>query len=166
MLAGKAKQRIFHLSKLRDNFMGTKKLRAEGKEVMSERIIATDNAYVLYVLGVVIFPDVSGFRVSANFIQLLQPFDKIHEYSWGTAILANSLNELRKASMARRNQIGGNMVFLQAWIYVHFPIFTQRAFENKEWYHQYYGDKYTYRKKPSRVLGNPSKATNHGREKC
>ncbi|XP_026419703.1 protein MAIN-LIKE 1-like [Papaver somniferum] len=113
MLVGKSKQRIFHLSKLGDNFMGTKKLRAEGKEVTPERIIATANAYVLYFLGAVIFPDISGARVSVNFIQLLQPFDKIHEYSWGTAILAHSLNELRKASRDQRNQIGGNMAFLQ-----------------------------------------------------
>ncbi|XP_026434327.1 protein MAINTENANCE OF MERISTEMS-like [Papaver somniferum] len=148
MLVGKSKQMIFHLSRLRDNFMGTKKLRAEGNVLTRERIIATDNAYVLYVLGCVIFPDVSGARVSANFIQPLQPFDKIHEYSWGTAILAHSLNELIKASRARRNQIGGDMAFLHALIYVHFPIFAQRAFENKEWDHKYYGDKYIYKSKP------------------
>ncbi|XP_026378892.1 protein MAINTENANCE OF MERISTEMS-like [Papaver somniferum] len=148
MLVGKSKQRIFHLSKLRYNFMGKKKLRADGKEVTPERIIATANAYVLYLLGDVIFPDVSAARVSTNFIQLLQPFDKIHKYSWGTAILAHSLNELRKASRAQRNQIGGNMAFLQAWIYMHFPIFSQRSFENKEWDHRYYGDKYTYISKP------------------
>ncbi|XP_026451318.1 uncharacterized protein LOC113351575 [Papaver somniferum] len=105
MLVGNLKQRIFHLSKLRDNFMGTKKLRAEGKEVAQERIISTANAYVLYVLGAVIFPEVSGARMSANFIQMLQPFNKIHEYSWGTSILAHSLNELRKASRAKRNQM-------------------------------------------------------------
>ncbi|XP_026450701.1 protein MAINTENANCE OF MERISTEMS-like [Papaver somniferum] len=214
MLVGKAKQRIFHLSKFRHNFMGRKNLRDEGKEVTPERIISTANAYVLYVLGVVIFPDISGAHVSANFIQLLQPFDKIHEYSWGTAILV-SLNELRKAFRARRNHIGRNMDFLQAWIYMHFPIFSQRDFENKEWGHEYYGHKYAYKsklknqkkgylklrrqldnlimkyvffdpykedlakrkrkgkkigcrekKKPSRVLDNPSKATNQGREKC
>ncbi|XP_026383973.1 uncharacterized protein LOC113279494 [Papaver somniferum] len=96
MLVGKYKRRIFHLSKLRALFSGTKKLHAEGKQVTKERIFATSNAYVLYVLGSVIFPDVSGARVNANFIQFLQPFDKIHEYSWGTAILAHSLNELRK----------------------------------------------------------------------
>lgn len=118
MIVGKAKQRIFHLSRLRDNFMGTKKLRAEGKEVTPQRVIATANAYVLYVLGAVIFPDVSGARVSANFIHLLQPFGEIREYSWATAILAHSLKELRKASRSQRNQIGGNMAFLQAWIYI------------------------------------------------
>ncbi|XP_026433843.1 protein MAIN-LIKE 1-like [Papaver somniferum] len=72
MLLGKEKQRIFHLSRLRSNFMGTKKLRHEGKEVTRERIIATANVYVLYILGVVIFHDVSGARVNANFIQLLK----------------------------------------------------------------------------------------------
>ncbi|XP_026436202.1 protein MAINTENANCE OF MERISTEMS-like [Papaver somniferum] len=132
------------------NFMGTKKFRAERKEVTREHIIATTNAYVLYVLGAVIFSNVSGARVSANFIQLLQPFDKIHEYSWGNDILAHSLNELRKASKAQMNQMGGNMDFLHAWIYVHFPIFSQRAFENKEWNHEYYGDKYTYKSKPKK----------------
>ncbi|XP_026384315.1 uncharacterized protein LOC113279884 [Papaver somniferum] len=118
MLVGKAKHRIFHLSRLMENFMGTKKLCAEGKEVMPQRIIATANAYVLYVLGAVIFLDVSGARLSANFIHLLQPFGELREYSWATAILAHSLKELRKASRSQRNQIGGNMAFLQAWIYM------------------------------------------------
>ncbi|XP_026428701.1 protein MAINTENANCE OF MERISTEMS-like [Papaver somniferum] len=147
MLVGKAKQRIFHLSKLRDLFMRTKKLCVEGKEVTKERIFATANAYVLDIMGSVIFPDVSGARVNANFIQLLEPFNKIHEYFWGTAILALSLNELRKASRAEWNQIGGNMDFLQAWIYLHFPIFAERAFLNKEWDGHFYGDMYTYNSK-------------------
>ncbi|XP_026399362.1 protein MAINTENANCE OF MERISTEMS-like [Papaver somniferum] len=110
MLVGKAKQRIFHLAGLRYQFMGTKNLRAQGKEVTKERIFASTNAYVLYILGSVIF---HSARASTNFIQLLQPFDKIHEYSWGSAILAHSLNELRKDSRDRRNQIGGNMAHLQ-----------------------------------------------------
>ncbi|XP_026433312.1 protein MAINTENANCE OF MERISTEMS-like [Papaver somniferum] len=118
-----------------------------GKEVTKECIFATDNAYVLYILGSVIFPDFSGARVSANFIHLLQPFDKIHEFSWGTAILAHSLNGLRKASRTERNQIGGNMAFLQAWIYLHFPIFAERDFENKELDGNFYGDMYTYNNK-------------------
>ncbi|XP_026417358.1 uncharacterized protein LOC113312837 [Papaver somniferum] len=147
MLVGKAKRRIFHLSKLRALFSGTKKLRAEGKEVTKERIFATANVYVLYVLGSVIFPDVSGALVNAKFIQLLQTFEKILKYSWGTAILAHSLNELRKASRAKRNQIGGSMAFLQACIYLHFPIFAARDFENKEWDGKCHGDMYIYKSK-------------------
>ncbi|XP_026459689.1 protein MAINTENANCE OF MERISTEMS-like [Papaver somniferum] len=150
MLVGKAKQRIFHLSRLRSNFMVTKKLRHEGKAVTLQRIIATANAYVLYILGAVIFPDISGARVNANFIQLLQPFDKIQDYSWGTSILAHSLTQLRKAFRAQRNQLEGNMAFLQAWIYLHFLIFAKRAFENKDWDGQQYGNKYTYRSKPKK----------------
>ncbi|XP_026428834.1 protein MAINTENANCE OF MERISTEMS-like [Papaver somniferum] len=130
--------------------MGTKKLRAEGKEVTPQRIIATANAYVLYVLGAVIFPDVSVARVSANFIQLVQPFGEIRAYSWATAILSHSLKELRKASRSQRNQIGGNMAFMQAWIYMHFPIFAKRAFENKDWDGENYGDKYNYKSKPKK----------------
>ncbi|XP_026440522.1 protein MAINTENANCE OF MERISTEMS-like [Papaver somniferum] len=110
MLVVKAKHRIFHLSKLRELFSGTKKLCAEGKE-------------------------------------LLQPFKKIHKYSWGTAILAHSLNELRKTFRADRNQIGGNMNFLHAWIYLYFPIFAERAFKNKEWDGNFYGDMYIYKSK-------------------
>ncbi|XP_026419487.1 protein MAINTENANCE OF MERISTEMS-like [Papaver somniferum] len=144
VLVGKAKHRIFYLSKLRDLFMGTKKLHAEGKEVTKERIFSTANAYVLYILASVIFPDVSGARVNANFIQMLQPFDKIHEYSWGTFILAHSLNELRKAYRVDRNQIGGTTGFLQKWIYLHFPIFAEKAFKNREWGDKFYGDMYIY----------------------
>ncbi|XP_026384455.1 uncharacterized protein LOC113280032 [Papaver somniferum] len=109
MLVGKAKRRIFHLSRLRSNFIGTKKLSHEGKAVRPQRIIATDNAYVLYILRAVIFPDVSGARVNANFIQLLQPFDKIQDYSWGTAILAHSLmqeKERRLGSQSKVNIMG------------------------------------------------------------
>ncbi|XP_026459966.1 uncharacterized protein LOC113360709 [Papaver somniferum] len=111
MLVGKAKQRIFHLSRLRSNFMGTKKIRTEGKEVTPQRIIATANAYVLYILGAVIFPDVSGTHVNANFIQLLQLFGKIQDYSWGIAILAHSLTELRKASGLKGTNSEGIWLF-------------------------------------------------------
>jgi Plant mobile domain len=148
MLVGRKKQRIFHLSKLRDEFMGTKKLRHEGKPLTRERIFATANAYVLYILGGAIFPDVSSSRVNANFIQLLEPFDKIHEYSWGTAMIAHSLTELRKASRSERNQIGGNMAFLQAWTYVHFPSMATRAFENQNWDGENYGTKYNFKSRP------------------
>ncbi|XP_026457791.1 protein MAIN-LIKE 1-like [Papaver somniferum] len=89
-------------------------------------------------------------RMNANFIQLLQLFEKMHEYSWGTAMLAHSLKELRKASKAARNQIGGNMGFLQSWIYLHFPVFAKRDFENKEWDREHYGDQYNCRSKPKK----------------
>ncbi|XP_026451510.1 protein MAINTENANCE OF MERISTEMS-like [Papaver somniferum] len=98
MLVGQAKQRMFHLESLRDQFMGTKKLCDQGKEVTTERITATTHLYLLYVLGIVIFPDISDAGVKANYIKLLDLIHKMANYSWGSAILENLLNELRKYS--------------------------------------------------------------------
>lgn len=63
-------------------------------------------------IGMCHFPNTSGNRVDANLLQLLDPLDKVHEYSWGTACHAWLVKELRKASMLGISQVVGNVSLL------------------------------------------------------
>lgn len=92
--------RKFNLKKLRDTFCDTKKIFDKEGRVNPVRINATASGYLLYVLGKCIFPDSSGSLVDASYMQLLDPLDKMHEYSWGTAMVAFLNNELTKGSRA------------------------------------------------------------------
>ncbi|XP_026430891.1 protein MAINTENANCE OF MERISTEMS-like [Papaver somniferum] len=104
-----------------DMFKGTKEKEEKGT-LTDEQVNHAATAYLLCVLGCVIFPNTSGNRVDANLLQLLDPLDKVHEYSWGTECHAWLMEELRKASRVGISQVAGNVSLLQAWIYDHFPI--------------------------------------------
>ncbi|XP_026390882.1 uncharacterized protein LOC113286486 [Papaver somniferum] len=53
-------------------------------------------------------------------MQLLNPLDKMHEYSWVTAVVSFLNNELIKGSRALTAQVNGNICLFQVWIYEHF----------------------------------------------
>lgn len=120
MWSGKQRSKTFQLKSLRDQFMGTLRLHEERK-LDPKRVTATATAYILYILGSVIFPDTSGSRVNATYVQFLADLDRLNEISWGTACLAFLLNEMRKASRAKKDQIGGSMPLLQV---IHVPSFV------------------------------------------
>ncbi|XP_026451369.1 protein MAINTENANCE OF MERISTEMS-like [Papaver somniferum] len=101
----------FNLSKLKDTLSETKKIYNEEGRVELVRINTTASAYLLHILGKYIFPDNSGSLVDVRYMQLLDPLDKIDEYSWGTAVVSFLKNELTKAS----RELTAN------WIYEHFP---------------------------------------------
>ncbi|XP_026397952.1 protein MAINTENANCE OF MERISTEMS-like [Papaver somniferum] len=107
----------FRILMLRKEFGETK----NKVNLTTEEIHQTAAAYLLYILGTRIFPDTSGSRVNANFLQLLDPFNEVCKYSWGTAMIAHLLGEMRKANKALTNQFVGNFTLLQVWAYEHFP---------------------------------------------
>ncbi|XP_026384108.1 protein MAINTENANCE OF MERISTEMS-like [Papaver somniferum] len=63
----------------------------------------------------------SGSLVEASYLQLLDPLDKMREYSWGTAVVAFLKNELTKCSRELTKQVNENTCLFQVWIYLHFP---------------------------------------------
>ncbi|RZC60202.1 hypothetical protein C5167_021948 [Papaver somniferum] len=104
----------FKLVKLKAAFSETKKKVTKGKLVMdAETLRHHVTAYWLYMLGTVIFPDTSGNRVDAHYLQLLEDLDGMNNYSWATGVLAFVLEEMSKGSRIRCNQIGGYLTLVQ-----------------------------------------------------
>ncbi|XP_026410437.1 protein MAIN-LIKE 1-like [Papaver somniferum] len=114
------KTRQFIMSQLIKMFKGTAEKENQGPLSDAEVDVAA-TAYLLCVLGCVIFPNASGNRVDANLLQLLHSLNKLAYYSWGTTCLAFLIEELRKASRLRTSQISGNVSLFQTWIYDHYP---------------------------------------------
>lgn len=82
----------------------------------------TGTAYLLYTLGRDIFPDTTGNKVNANYLQLVKNLETCNKFAWGTATLPYLLDQLATASRLTSTNIGGNFTLLQVWIYDHFPI--------------------------------------------
>ncbi|XP_026413456.1 uncharacterized protein LOC113309255 [Papaver somniferum] len=115
----KKKVKKFKLVKLKATFGGTKKMVEKGKLVMDRETLKHHvTAYWLYMLGTVIFPDTSGNKVDAHYLQLLEHLDDMNKYSWATGVLAFVLQEMSKGS---RIKCGGYLTLVQVWIYDHFP---------------------------------------------
>ncbi|XP_026419939.1 protein MAIN-LIKE 2-like [Papaver somniferum] len=108
----KYRTRQFNISTLMDMFNGTKEKQEKGT-LTDEQVKHADTAYLLCVLGCVIFPNTSGNRVDTNLLQLLDPLEKVHEYSWGTTCHAWLMEELRKTSRVGIIQVARNVSLLQ-----------------------------------------------------
>ncbi|XP_026387017.1 protein MAIN-LIKE 1-like [Papaver somniferum] len=85
----------------------------EGRESNPEQVRQTAAAYLLFTLGSVIFPDANGNMVHMNYLQYLDPLDRVHEYSWGTSFLAHFLAEMRRASKANAHQFNSSFTLIQ-----------------------------------------------------
>ncbi|XP_026398979.1 uncharacterized protein LOC113294819 [Papaver somniferum] len=114
------KTRQFNMSQLIKLFKGTAEKEQKGP-LSDAEVDAAATAYLLVVLGCVIFPNTSGNRVDANLLQLLHPLNKVTDYSWGTTTIAFLMAELRKAPRLRTSQIAGNVSLFQTWICDHYP---------------------------------------------
>lgn len=107
------RNRQLDLKSLREQFSGTAAREQKGSEISKETCRHTATAYLLYLIGCVIFPNKTGSRVDVNHLQLLEHLDKVKTYAWGTACLAFLLKEMRTASRQYTAQIGGNVAILQ-----------------------------------------------------
>ncbi|XP_026397077.1 protein MAIN-LIKE 2-like [Papaver somniferum] len=125
------KTRQFNMSQLIKMFKGTSEKENQGP-LSNAEVDAAATAYLLCVLGCVIFPNASGNRVDANLLQLLHPLNKVADYSWGTTCLEFLMEELRNASRLRTSQIDGNVSLFQTWIYDHYPS-LKLADVNTQW---------------------------------
>ncbi|XP_074311477.1 serine/threonine-protein phosphatase 7 long form homolog isoform X2 [Silene latifolia] len=80
-----------------------------------DRLYKHVRAYILYLIGTIIFPDKSGNEVCILFLPLLANLDEIDEYSWGSAALSCLYRNLCGASKRGKSEISGPIVLLQLW---------------------------------------------------
>ncbi|KAL9665622.1 hypothetical protein QQ045_021043 [Rhodiola kirilowii] len=72
-------------------------------------------AYILQLLGLTLFSELSGSSVPLHFLPLLDDLDSVRHYSWGSAALAYLYHMMCKASKSGKCQIGGAVLILQFW---------------------------------------------------
>ncbi|XP_057521813.1 serine/threonine-protein phosphatase 7 long form homolog isoform X2 [Amaranthus tricolor] len=84
---------------------------------------ATVKAYLLYLIGFVLFYDKTGNRVQLLYLTLLDaPWEVISGYSWGSAALAYMSRRLCEASRKNVKEIVGPLIILQLWAWEHFHV--------------------------------------------
>eukprot|EP00268_Persea_americana_P002268 TRINITY_DN10672_c0_g1_i8.p1 TRINITY_DN10672_c0_g1~~TRINITY_DN10672_c0_g1_i8.p1 ORF type:complete len:248 (+),score=26.44 TRINITY_DN10672_c0_g1_i8:166-909(+) len=88
---------------------------------LEEHIRHAARAYLLYILGCILFTDKSGTKVPVLYLRLLMNLDQARTYAWGAAALAHLYRQLGFATRSGVRQIAGYLTLLEAWIYEHFP---------------------------------------------
>lgn len=78
-------------------------------------------AFILRIMGGLLFSDHSSSYVPLRFLPLLADFDECGSYSWGSAVLSYLYRELCKATDYNRKEIGGACILLQLWAWMRFP---------------------------------------------
>jgi Plant mobile domain len=78
-------------------------------------------AYLLMLVGTILFPAHPGHSISAIYLPLFEDFQKAGRYSWGSAVLAFLYRELCCATKSKRGLIGGASMLLQMWSWMRFP---------------------------------------------
>ncbi|KAI4384300.1 hypothetical protein MLD38_002473 [Melastoma candidum] len=78
-------------------------------------------AYILQLIGSMIFPDKSDNLVHLMWLPLLEDFELCGSYSWGSACLAWLYRQLCRAADKKASQIAGCLVLLQTWAWDRFP---------------------------------------------
>ncbi|XP_026395999.1 protein MAINTENANCE OF MERISTEMS-like [Papaver somniferum] len=125
VMGKKYPKKEFKLIEIRKMYAGSLEKDGDNELLSDFESRSTADAYLLYVLASVIFPDSKGNRVSVNLLQFLDPLEEVSKYSWGTAIVAHLNAQLAKESRERTSQMNGNLALLQVWIYEHFPSLTK-----------------------------------------
>ncbi|XP_026406516.1 protein MAINTENANCE OF MERISTEMS-like [Papaver somniferum] len=111
----------FKLKNLKEKFENTMKKVNDGLVMDATKINHTAvAAYLLHTLGRIIFPDHSGNKVSAQYLQFVKDLSKFHEYAWGSACVAFLLHSIATTSRLDSRNIGGNFNLFQVWVYDHF----------------------------------------------
>jgi hypothetical protein len=70
-------------------------------------------AYILHMLGTVLFPGTNGTIVSLEYLPLLENLHETARYSWGSAVLSYLYNGLCKATEKGRTNAAGCAILLQ-----------------------------------------------------
>jgi Plant mobile domain len=79
-------------------------------------------AYLLMLIGSLLFTDHSGNSISAIYLPLFRDFDRAGRYSWASAVLAYLYKELCLATNPDRMQFGGSILLLQLWSWERLPM--------------------------------------------
>jgi hypothetical protein len=93
-------------------------------------------AWILHLIGSVLFPDVTGDNTSWMFLPCLIDWDMTGSYSWASRVLAFLYRQLceacRRSSMS--TSLGSCVYLLQLWMWSHIPISRPREFAPREWF--------------------------------
>ncbi|XP_038688495.1 serine/threonine-protein phosphatase 7 long form homolog [Tripterygium wilfordii] len=72
-------------------------------------------AYILAILGSILFPSTRGDSIPLIFLPLLSNLQETSSYSWGGAVLACLYHNLCRGCMSTTRTIGGCIILLQLW---------------------------------------------------
>ena len=78
-------------------------------------------AYILQIIGGFLFSGKSSDKVHIMFLLLLQDFEVVGRYSWGSACLVWLYRQLCCASHIDTHDISRPVILLQIWIWDRFP---------------------------------------------
>lgn len=79
-------------------------------------------AFVLDLLGSVIFQDATGKGVPAMYLQFLKNLEEHQQYNWGAAALAVLYRALCMGAETDTRQIAGPVLLLQLWSWTHLTV--------------------------------------------
>lgn len=107
----------FHLNVLR-RLYGTRldPLLLDAAQIEADCRLHT-RAYMLFIIGGILFPTSSRSTVHPRYMQLLQREDEIIDYAWGAAVLAYLYRGLSNAADKSAVGINGCTMLLQYWAY-------------------------------------------------
>ncbi|XP_057780265.1 protein MAIN-LIKE 2-like [Salvia miltiorrhiza] len=84
-----------------------------------DRITKSTRAYLLYILGCVIFPSSwRKFELPYAFLHFVKNVEDVDKYAWGAAVLANTHNALKRKT---QSLLGANGLLLSIFMMVHIP---------------------------------------------
>ncbi|XP_020259045.1 protein MAIN-LIKE 1-like [Asparagus officinalis] len=72
-------------------------------------------AYILHMIGCMLFSDASKTLVHARWLPLLQDFGVCSALSWGSAVLAYLYRELGRVSLMQNKEFKGCCTLIQIW---------------------------------------------------
>ncbi|XP_020253751.1 serine/threonine-protein phosphatase 7 long form homolog [Asparagus officinalis] len=94
---------------LRNNFMNVP------IDATDEIIKRYARAYILHMIGTILFPDSTKDSVHVRWLPLLGDLEECGELSWGSAVLAYLYREMTKIALVQNKELKGCLTLLQIW---------------------------------------------------
>ncbi|XP_074342714.1 serine/threonine-protein phosphatase 7 long form homolog [Apium graveolens] len=99
----------------------SKKFDALADDADNDEVIRHTYAFMLQLIGGVLFTDHQGSQVHCMFIPVIQNLERSSKLSWGSAVLAFLYRELFKACKIGVEEIAGCVLLLQLWAWTRLP---------------------------------------------
>ncbi|XP_020267084.1 serine/threonine-protein phosphatase 7 long form homolog [Asparagus officinalis] len=80
-----------------------------------ETLLFHAHAYILHMIGCMLFPNASKTLVHARWLPLIEDFSVCGGRSWGTAVLAYLYRELGRVSLMQNKEFKGCCTLIQIW---------------------------------------------------
>ncbi|XLR19105.1 hypothetical protein S83_047017, partial [Arachis hypogaea] len=89
-----------------------------------EALVRYARCYVMYLLGGVLLPDKANNTVHVRYLPLLENYDAISTYSWGSAVLCWLYRGMCLATDYNIEGMSGCHTLLMSWIYFRLPFWA------------------------------------------